>query len=225
MTLFPYTTLFRSVAAIMPQHEQPAVANPAGVSETTTFTVDTTAPQPTLSAPAESTGLETVSGSAGTANGDRPQVTAELFAGSTPEGGPIETITVIENQSTGAWSATFAGLAPGQYTVIARQSDEAGNTGFSAPQTFTVSAPPAAPAPAGPMPPVASFTWLPATPTVGQSVSFVSKSTDISSPITGFGWDVAGNGPFVPGGPLTTDRKSTRLNSSHHTTSRMPSSA
>jgi hypothetical protein len=51
---------------------------------------------------------------------------------------------------------------------------------------------------------VASFTWLPATPTVGQSVSFVSKSTDVSSPITGFGWDMAGNGPFVPGGPLMT---------------------
>jgi hypothetical protein len=186
------------------QAEQPAVANAAGVSETTTFTVDTTAPQPTLSAPAESTGLETVSGLAGTANGDRRQVTAELFAGDTTEGGPIETITVIDNQETGAWTATFAGLAPGQYTVIARQSDEAGNTGSSAPQTFTVSAPPAAPAPAGPTPPVASFTWLPATPTVGQSVSFVSKSTDVSSPITGFGWDMAGNGPFVPGGPLMT---------------------
>jgi hypothetical protein len=186
------------------QAEQPAIANPAGVSETTTFTVDTLAPQPTLSAPPESTGLETVSGSAGTANGDRRQVTAELFAGDTTEGGPIETITVIDNQETGAWTATFAGLAAGQYTVIARQSDEAGNTGSSAPQLFTVSAPPAAPAPPGPTPPVASFTWLPATPTVGQSVSFVSKSTDVSSPITAFGWDMSGNGPFVAGGALTT---------------------
>jgi hypothetical protein len=187
------------------QAEQPPVAeSPAGVSETTTFTVDTLAPQPTLSAPAESTGLETVSGTAGTASGDLPQVTAELFVGDTTEGGPIETITVLDKQSTGAWTATFAGLAAGQYTVIARQSDEAGNTGSSAPQTFTVSAPPAAPTPAGPTPPVASFTWLPATPTVGQSVSFVSKSTDVSSPITAFGWDMAGNGPFAPGGALTT---------------------
>jgi hypothetical protein len=186
------------------QAEQPSVANPAGVSETTTFTVDTLAPQPTLSAPAESTGLETVSGTAGTASGDLPQVTAELFVGDTTEGGPIETITVLDNQSTGAWTATFAGLAAGRYTVIARQSDEAGNTGSSAPQTFTVSAPPAAPTPAAPTPPVASFTWLPATPTVGQSVSFVSKSTDVSSPITAFGWDMAGNGPFAPGGALMT---------------------
>jgi len=186
------------------QAEQPAVANPAGVSETTTFTVDTLAPQPTLSAPAESTGLETVSGTAGTADGDRRQVTAELFDGATTEGSPIETITVVDNQATGAWSATFAGLAAGQYTVIARQSDEAGNTGFSPPQMFTVSAPPAAPTPAGPTPPVASFTWLPATPAVGQSVSFVSKSTGASSPITAFGWDMAGNGPFAAGGALTT---------------------
>jgi large repetitive protein len=186
------------------QAEQPAVANPAGVSETTTFTVDTLAPQPTLSAPAESTGLETVSGTAGTADGDRRQVTAELFDGATTEGSPIETITVVDNQATGAWSATFAGLAAGQYTVIARQSDEAGNTGSSAPQTSTVTAPPAAPTPAGPTPPVASFTWLPATPTVGQSVSFVSKSTGASSPITAFGWDMAGSGPFAAGGALTT---------------------
>jgi hypothetical protein len=177
-------------------------ANNVGVSIARTFTVDTQAPQPTLSAPAESAGLEPVSGSAGTAQGDRLQVTAELFAGATTEGAPVETITV--NQSTGAWTATFAGLAPGQYTVIARQSDEAGNTGFSPPQSFIVSAPPAAPAPARPTPPAASFTWLPSTPTVGQSVSFVSKSTDVSSPITGFGWDMAGNGPFVAGGPLTT---------------------
>jgi hypothetical protein len=186
------------------QAEQPAVANPAGVSEATTFTVDTLAPQPTLSAPAESTGLETVSGLAGTAPGDRRQVTAELFVGATTEGDPIETITVIADQTTGAWTATFAGLAAGQYTVIARQSDEAGNTGSSAPQMFTVSAPPATPTPAGPTPPVASFTWLPATPTVGQSVSFVSKSTGVSSPITAFGWDMAGSGPFAAGGALMT---------------------
>jgi hypothetical protein len=186
------------------QAEQENEAGTPGFSTSSTFTVDTLAPQPTLSAPAESSGLETVSGTAGTADGDRRQVTAELFAGATTEGGPIETITVIDNQATGAWTATFAGLAAGQYTVIARQSDEAGNTGFSAPQMFTVNAPPAAPTPAGPTPPVASFTWLPATPTVGQSVSFVSKSIGASSPITAFGWDMAGSGPFAAGGALTT---------------------
>jgi len=101
---------------------------------------------------------------------------------------------------------TFAGLAGGRYTVIARQSDEAGNTGSSAAQSFTVTAPPA---PAAPSPPVASFTWVPQTPTVGQSVSFVSKSSDASSAITGYGWDFAGSGPFTPGGALMTATFST----------------
>jgi hypothetical protein len=183
------------------QAEQPPVAkNQAGVSETTTFTVDTQAPQPTLSGPSESTGLETVSGSAGTAPGDRRQVTAELFSGGSAEGAAIETITVLDSPN-GTWSATFAGLGGGQYTVVARQSDEAGNTGSSAAQSFTVSAPPP---PAGPSGPVASFTWVPQTPTVGQSVSLVSKSTDASSAITGYGWDVAGSGPFAAGGSVMT---------------------
>ncbi len=183
------------------QAEQPPAAkNPAGVSEATTFTVDTQAPQPTLSAPGESTGLETVSGSAGTATGDRRQVTAELFSGGSAEGAAIEMITVLDS-ADGTWSATFGGLGGGLYTVVARQSDEAGNTGSSAAQSFTVNAPPP---PAGPSAPVASFTWVPQTPTVGQSVSLVSKSTDASSAITGYGWDVTGSGPFAPGGPLAT---------------------
>jgi len=175
-------------------------ANNVGGSIARTFTVDTQAPQPTLSAPGESTGLETVSGSAGTATGDRRQVTAELFSGGSAEGAAIEMITVLDN-ADGTWSATFAGLAGGQYTVVARQSDEAGNTGSSAAQSFTVNAPQP---PAGPSAPVASFTWVPQTPTVGQSVSLVSKSTDASSAITGYGWDVTGSGPFAPGGPLAT---------------------
>jgi large repetitive protein len=193
------------------QAEQPpsVAKNPAGVSETTTFTVDTEAPQPTLSAPDESSGLETVSGSAGTAPGDRQQVTAELFSGSAVEGGALVAITVPDNPATGAWSATFAGLGAGQYTVVARQSDEAGNTGSSGPQTFTVTTPPTPSPPTSPAPPVASFTWVPATPVVGQAVSFVSKSTDASAPITGFAWDLSGAGSLTAGGPVVTSTFST----------------
>ncbi len=183
--------------ALATQRDQ---AHNTGLSIARTFIVDTRAPQPTLSVPGESTGLETVSGSAGTATGDRRQVTAELFSGASTEAGAIEAITVLDN-ADGSWSATFAGLAGGQYTVIARQSDAAGNTGSSAAQSFTVNAPPA---PAGPSAPVASFTWVPQTPTVGQSVSLVSKSTDASSAITGYAWDMAGNGPFAAGGALAT---------------------
>jgi large repetitive protein len=186
------------------QAEQADVAsNPPGVSAASTFTVDTTAPDPTLSAAPESSGLEAVSGAAGIAPGDRKQVTAELFEGPAGEPGQaFETITV--NAKEGAWSATFAGLGSGEYNVIARQSDEAGNTGSSAPQSFTVLAPaagvPAAP-PAAPSPPIASFTWVPANPTVGQSISLASNSTGVSSPLSGFGWDL-GSGQFAAGGPL-----------------------
>ena len=185
-------------------------ARNTGLSVARTFTVDTLAPSLTLAAPSESTGLETVSGVAGTAPGDRRQVTAELFEGPVAEpGDALEAITVNAS-SAGAWSATFAGLRAGEYTVLARQPDEAGNTGASAPQTFTVVVPPAgpppsalpsAPPPQAPSPPIASFTWIPVNPAVGQSVSLASNSTGGSSPLSGFGWDV-GSGQFAAGEPL-----------------------
>jgi hypothetical protein len=179
--------------------------DPAGVSTTTTFTVDTTAPVLSLSAPPASPGLETVSGTAGVAAGDRRQVTVELFTGTNVEAGDaFETLTV--NAVEGVWSATFGGLGSGEYSVIARQSDEAGNVGASNVGTFTVNVPqtPAPPAQVAPSPPTASFTWIPSTPTVGQSVSLVSSSTDPSAAISSFAWDLASNGQFAAGGPAAT---------------------
>jgi len=177
-------------------------SNPPGVSAAFVFTVDTTPPTLTLSAPGDSTGVETFTGSAGTASGDRRQVTVELFAGAAAEpGAAFETVTVNASPG-GAWSATLADLGSGQYTVLAKQSDEAGNVGESQASTFAVNAPPVAPVPGPPTPPHASFTWVPANPTVGQSVSLVSSSTDVSAPITGYAWDPLGNGPFAPGGTV-----------------------
>jgi hypothetical protein len=54
--------------------------------------------------------------------------------------------------------------------------------------------------------PTASFVWFPHTPRVGEEVTFVSTSSDLKSAITGWAWDVSGNGsfgPFVRGGPTT----------------------
>ncbi|HTA05138.1 MAG TPA: PKD domain-containing protein, partial [Solirubrobacteraceae bacterium] len=122
-------------------------------------------------------------------------------------GGAFETITVKADERTHEWGTTFANLPEGRYTVLARQSDEAGNGGASEPRGFavTIPAPPLPPAPApSPSPPTASFTWVPVTPTVGQSVSFVSKSTDPSSPLTAFAWDLSGSGAFAAGGPVAT---------------------
>jgi hypothetical protein len=55
--------------------------------------------------------------------------------------------------------------------------------------------------------PLASFAWFPAVPRVGESISLVSTSTDLTSPITAYAWDLADNGPFgafKDGGPVTS---------------------
>jgi hypothetical protein len=52
--------------------------------------------------------------------------------------------------------------------------------------------------------PAASFLWYPSAPQTGESISLASTSTDLSSPITNFAWDLTGNGTFVEAGPVTT---------------------
>jgi hypothetical protein len=52
--------------------------------------------------------------------------------------------------------------------------------------------------------PVASFIWFPVSPHVGEQVTLVSTSTDLTSPIVRYAWDTSGNstfGEFVTGGP------------------------
>ena len=49
---------------------------------------------------------------------------------------------------------------------------------------------------------MASFSWFPSVPETGQSVSLVSTSTDLASPITAFAWALTGGGAFHAGGPL-----------------------
>jgi hypothetical protein len=177
---------------------------PGAFAETApvSFTIDTAAPTVTLLTPADgsttSGGTETVTGAAGVAGGDLPAVTVQLFAGAAT-GAPVQSIVV--NAVNGAWAATFAGLGPGSYTVRAQQADRAGNVGTSRSATFTMSAPSTGAARLGP--PSASFTWYPANPQVGESVSFVSSSSDPSSPLVGFAWDLAGNGAFAAGGPTS----------------------
>jgi hypothetical protein len=55
--------------------------------------------------------------------------------------------------------------------------------------------------------PHASFVWFPASPHPGERISLVSTSTDATSPIVAYAWDVADDGPFGafhPGGPATS---------------------
>jgi hypothetical protein len=165
------------------------------------FTVDATPPIVTMTTPtngSSSTGTsQLVGGSAGSASGDLPAITIQLYPGEAI--GPQVPIVTLGVQASGAsWSATLGGLGPATYTAQATQRDQAGNIGASAPVTFTIAAP------AAPSPPVASFKWFPPSPVTGESVSLVSSSTDPASPITGFEWALSSTGAFSPGKPVLT---------------------
>ena len=58
--------------------------------------------------------------------------------------------------------------------------------------------PPQTPPPALPAnrPPVASFTFYPRQPLSGDSIEFVSTSSDVESPLAGQAWDLDGDGQF-----------------------------
>ena len=166
------------------------------------FTIDTTPPVVRITSPANGSSAigtsQLVSGNAGTAEGDLPEVTVQLFAGQGMG-------SLLETQSPpvtgGRWTATFAGRPPGTYTVRSEQRDAAGNVGFSESVTFSLSSPPPPPVP---QPPRASFVWFPSVPAVGETVTLLSNSTDASSPITAFAWALAGSGPFRAGKPSMT---------------------
>ena len=63
-------------------------------------------------------------------------VTVDLFSGSGASGSPVQTV-VASRDGSGSFSAQFDRVAGGTYTATARQSDAAGNTGSSAPVSFT----------------------------------------------------------------------------------------
>ena len=180
---------------------------PPSTSEPVTFTVDTARPLVTITYPASggsaSGESQLLTGSAGTAQNDGHAVAIELYAGATITPPALKTLEVPT--SGASWSGVFGGLTPGIYTAQALQSDAAGNTGASAPVTFTLTAPPTHPSAL----PVASFSWFPPAPVVGQTVVLVSSSSDAISPITGLSWDLAGNGPFNVSGPVASTSFST----------------
>ncbi len=105
-----------------------------------TFRTDTSAPAVAVSAPAAGqlvVGKPPISGSGGILVGDNALITVRIYAGSTTTGPVLQTLTTNRNAGTGAWTVTPALLVSGTYTVTATQTDAAGNTGVSAPVTFT----------------------------------------------------------------------------------------
>jgi hypothetical protein len=109
----------------------------AGNSATTpvrNFTVDTTAPALTISAPADGarTKAPVASGTRGTAAGDLATVTVTVRSGANV------VATKTDAGAGPAWSVDLAPLADGTYTVQAAQSNAAGKTTTTAARTFTV---------------------------------------------------------------------------------------
>lgn len=52
--------------------------------------------------------------------------------------------------------------------------------------------------------PLASFVWFPTSPFISEPVSFASTSTDATSPITTWAWDLLGSGSFEQGESVVT---------------------
>ncbi|HEY6594981.1 MAG TPA: proprotein convertase P-domain-containing protein, partial [Asanoa sp.] len=100
-----------------------------------TWTVDVTAPGPRIGAAGGSTPV--VQGTAGTSAGDDSSVRVDLYPGGAAGGSPSQSMMVARDGS-GSFSARFDPVPAGTYTVAARQSDAAGNTGTSSPVSFTV---------------------------------------------------------------------------------------
>ena len=104
---------------------------------------DVAGPAVSLASPANgSSSTDTTplySGGAGAAAGDSGTVTVEVFGGSSASGTPLQTLPVA--RSGASWSTEGPALSPGTYTARARQTDGAGNVGFSSPSTFAITVP------------------------------------------------------------------------------------
>jgi large repetitive protein len=123
--------------------EQADQAGNTTTTPTSTFTVDTTKPSVHITTPTSGVVINaskpTISGTAGSAAGDQATVTVNVYSGSSVSGTPTQTVNLT--RSGGSWTTGSSGpqLKDGTYTLQAQQSDEAGNTGFSAPPTsFTI---------------------------------------------------------------------------------------
>ncbi len=116
-------------------------AGNTGAAATTSWRVDTAAPAVTLDQPAEGSTTNdttpTLAGTAGTAAGDQPTVTVDVFAAGTPNTPVASPTATVSGDGSFAVSPGSA-LADGSYTAKARQSDSLGHVGTSAVRSFIV---------------------------------------------------------------------------------------
>ena len=124
------------------QVEQDDAAGNEGLSSPVTFTVDSTAPTPSLTSPATGSTTNdttpTFSGSAGVLSGDMSSVTIRIYQGSNTTGSPVQTLPAVVSEGAFSIPASAALVPDGQYTAQVEQDDAAGNEGLSSPVTFTV---------------------------------------------------------------------------------------
>ena len=160
--------------------EQSDDAGNTGQSSANTFTVDPAAPDiepPSVSlvfpAAGSATGDATpaFSGTAGTDPGDSATVTVRVYSGSTTGGTLIQTLTATRGPN-GAYSVeASAPLADGLYTGQAQQTDDAGNTGSSSANSFSVDT----------TAPGTTIFSAPADPSNTANASFSFSATEIGS--------------------------------------------
>ncbi|HEY4279138.1 MAG TPA: Ig-like domain-containing protein [Conexibacter sp.] len=153
------------------QTAQSDAAGNTGTTTPRTFTVDTTAPAISLTAPAPGAGPSpTFAGIGGTAPGDSAATTVTVWTGAKTSGTLVQTLSATRDPATGTFSVTapFA-LAAGTYTAQATQADDVDNRGTSAAVTFTIGdAPPL-------IPPVLSVTTPSPTPGDHHRAPVLSK--------------------------------------------------
>jgi len=150
--------------------EQNDLAGNTGSSAAVAFSVDTTAPGVTVTAPADgaltSDATPTLAGQAGAAAGDSASVLVDVSRGGTA----VATLTAT--RAAGSWTIDFpSALADGTYTVSARQSDAVGNLGVSPSRTFTIDT----------TAPETSLTGGPTDSTTATDASFAFSSSEPSS--------------------------------------------
>jgi len=108
---------------------------------TRNFTVDLTAPLEAITSPLDGSsafvGTVTVKGTGTRATGDATTMTLEVHSG-TDASGPIVAQPTANVAAAGTWSLNVTGLAVGDYTFVAKQSDTAGNVGRSSPVHITL---------------------------------------------------------------------------------------
>ena len=134
----PTTALANGVYTVTAAQTQGGLT---GRSVPRTFTIDSSAPTVTITAPADGSTVTraapTITGTAGSAADDSPTVSVAVHDGTDTAAPAVQTLTAPV--TNGSWSiAPSSPLAAGQYSVVASQTTARGTVGTSAPVVFTV---------------------------------------------------------------------------------------